>query len=692
VCTNSRVVGSLLLVLLALGAGCRKSLSPEVGRLQAPETWITAADEEATPEAAPAAAASEKLPSLAATSVRYHVYWAGSGKSDAVAGYYWALVEGGPSPSTRVPRPEEYRYTTQSDMTFEFAAQDAGRERILYVYAVDQAGVADPTPARYVFGAAQGNFPPRNWVRAIGTTVTLAADFSPVIHPDQVFYLTHEFVTGEPPQDTVPAFSRLIVKSPGSDAAAGGGVSGSEQGPAWGVSVGALASAGWATDASGRPVQQILTPGVKVITVPLPGKKGTTTRYFMVNFTPDTWWAGPDPSSWPRSSDGENARAVDVTDWSHFTTTPAWPPDGRGYFGPDSFRYLPSVRRPLGDDFQRGTFYEIYKNRIYARSEGDTVHMNSWVVLYNGGYDKDSKYMPRVDAADPALPPGFAADPIRYAVLNDLGLQGSPIGFRSVIPMRLTPAGMQSFPAQSGLYPIYEPASVFRAPRLAAYWPMFRAGKAYALARAEDSDGSLDRRILDAVALADRVDDGGGTAAEREERRKIITFYVDKAPALMRNSPDFRPLEGQNLPAPPGTCELTFSLIGMDLDPLGHEAIERPAPGGPSATSLIRFMFTLYGKNLAGRDTSWTYVGPGGSPYIVQGPRATVTFRPGGATGNPFASGDVKVSIQICDCVECEGLPGVGRCVEGIDDPVTGQVVNPQNVITVHYTRPAGCP
>ena len=684
-CTNSRVVGSLLLVLLALGAGCRKSLSPEVGRLQAPETWITAADEEATPEAAPAAAASEKLPSLAATSVRYHVYWAGSGKSDAVAGYYWALVEGGALAPTRTPRPEEYRFTTRSDMTFAFAAQDAGRERILYVYAVDRAGVADPTPARYVFGAALGNFPPRNWVKAIGTTVTLAADFSPIIHPDQVFYLTHEFVAGEAPQDTVPAYSLLKVKSLQDSLPAAGASSRAEDAEGNGSLAG-----GRAIDANGKPIGQVLTPGVKVITVPLPGKRGTTTRYFMVNFTPDTWWAGPDPNLWPRSSDGENARAVDVTDWSHFTTTPAWPPDGRGYFGPDSFRYLPSVRRPPGDDFRRGTFYEIYKNRIYARAEGDTVHMNSWVVLYNGGYDKDSKYMPRVDATDPALPPGYASDPVRYAVLNDLGLQGSPIGFRSVIPMRLTPTGVPSFPAQSGLYPVYEPASVFRAPWLAGYWRVFRAGKAYALARAEDSDGSFDRRILDAVALADRVDDGGGTPAEREGRRKIIMFYVDKAPALVRENPAFRPLEGQNLPAPPGSCELTFSLIGMDLDPFDL-SVEGSRPGGPTATSPIRFKITLYGKNLAGRDTSWTYVGPGGSPYIVQGPMATVTFRPGGATGNPFASGDVKVSIQVCDCVECENLPGSGRCVEGID-PATGQVVNPQNVITVHYTRPAGCP
>jgi hypothetical protein len=343
----------------------------------------------------------------------------------------------------------------------------------------------------------------------------------------------------------------------------------------------------------------------------------------------------------------------------------------------------------VAGDFSRRTFYEIYGNRIHARSEGDTVHMNSWVVLCNGGYDQDSKYVPKVDPADPALPPGSAGDPVRYAVLNDLGLQGSPIGFRSVVHAKFTPTGMKATPAWSSTYPNFEPTSVFRAPHLAGYWGMIRAGKVYAMARAADADGSLDASGLDPIALADKVDAGGGTDAERQARRKVITFFVDKAPALVRSDPAFVPKEGQELPGAAGGCSLTFNLVGMDLDPYSING-EYPRPGGPTAQTTIRFQVTLYGKNLAGRDTAWTYLSAGGTPD-VPGPVAHFSFRPGGAAGNPFVTGDLKISIQICDCANCEALPGSGRCVEGID-PVTRAVVNPQNVITVHYTRPAGCP
>ncbi|HVP14602.1 MAG TPA: hypothetical protein VMS88_03600 [Terriglobales bacterium] len=506
---------------------------------------------------------------------------------------------------------------------------------------------------------------------AIGTIVTLSRDFKPLVHRRQVFPVTHEYVAGTMPVDTVPVGSHLEVRwrpaRPGPGAEAEAAKLRWDDGRV----------GGWTPPDTGG-----YSAGPKVVTLQIPERfgGGTTTRYFMVDFAPDTWWAGPDPSLWPISN-GE--RSVAVTDWSSFTTSPAWPPDGRGYFGPDSFRFLPSVRRPVRGDFSRRTFYEIYENRIYARTEGDTVHVNSWVVLVNGGYDKDSKYVPRVDPADPALPPGYAGDPVRYAVLNDQGLAGSPIGFRLVVPWKLTPYGMRALPAQTSMYPDYRPTSVFRAPHLAGYWSMVRAGKAYALARAEDSDGLLDNQITDPIGLADRVDAGGGTEAERAERRKILTFYVDKAPALVRSDPAFRPIEGQSV-----SCELSLDLIGTDPDAYSLRS-GVPPPGGPSTQMPIRFRVTLYGKNLSGRDTSWTYLNATGTPDIG-GPIAALSFRPGGATGNPFATGDLKVSIQVCDCDLCEDYPGSGRCVDGVD-PATGAVAHPENVITIHYTRPAGC-
>ncbi len=274
------------------------------------------------------------------------------------------------------------------------------------------------------------------------------------------------------------------------------------------------------------------TPGLHLLGLDAPARLGGqhVVVAFMVGFAPQAWWAGPDPSRFPRSSDGDG-RAVDVTDWAHFTTSPAWPPDGRRYFGPDSFGSVPSQRAPVRGDFGRRTFYEIFGDRIYARSEGDTVHQGAWIVLVSGGYDRDSRYVPMVVAGDPALPPGYASQPWRYPVLVPQGLLGSPIAFRAKMVVR-RPDGSTLFPSESSPYPRFDPGSVFREPHVAGYvratWP----GRACVYAVAEDADGIVDRRLQrqgDVLALVDLVDAGGGDAAQRQARRQVITFFVREA-------------------------------------------------------------------------------------------------------------------------------------------------------------------
>jgi hypothetical protein len=246
----------------------------------------------------------------------------------------------------------------------------------------------------------------------------------------------------------------------------------------------------------------------------------------LFNTRPTTWFAGPDPSSWPVSTDGSGGRSVVVMDWDRFLTVPAWPPDGRAYFGPDSFRYIPVTRRPVTDNIERRTFYEIYGNRIYARSEGEEVHLDSWVVFCLGGSDRDSPYIPHVDPSDPALPPGYAGDPVAYAALNDLGFVRSPVGFRHRIAIRM-PNGNIVQGASSSLYPVYDPNSVFRNPVLMGYQRMIFSGKVYAAIGAEDAGGLRDdAAFADMVGIADRVDGGGGTFADRLARRKIVVFNV----------------------------------------------------------------------------------------------------------------------------------------------------------------------
>src|SRR5262249_25684852 len=98
--------------------------------------------------------------------------------------------------------------------------------------------------------------------------------------------------------------------------------------------------------------------GVHIVSLNVPARLGGGEAQvaFRVGFPPEAvWWPGPDPALFPPSTDGDG-RAVDVVSWASFSTVPAWPPDGRGYFGPDSFRVVPSQRQPVRGDFDRRTF------------------------------------------------------------------------------------------------------------------------------------------------------------------------------------------------------------------------------------------------------------------------------------------------------------------------------------------------
>ena len=685
-------------------------MTPSIDRNEAPETWITAApldtltvkDEFGRPIVNPVVPT--EIP------VRFHLYWAGSDKDGAVAGFYYAVVETTAAPVDGIyaplpaPKPGQYRFTTKTDTSFVFTVSEmfADRKHAFYIYAVDNQGKADPTPAHFYFSVLD-KFPPRpvfDLARATGEIVSLTSAGDPVSEM-RSFDITDTLSIGTVTRDTVPAYSRLDFRWHGEITQAGAYIAGYRyklDSLYFTVADSSTHSASYGT---GLPGSTPVAPGLKVFMLQALDQAGganTTTRRFAMNFTPDTWWAGPDPATFPVSTDGEyGSRSVDVTRWPGednpvFTTNPPLPAGST--FGPDSFNYRPSKRFPPNRNFDgAGTFYEIYKNRLYARTDGDTVHFNSIVVLWNGGYDKDSRYIPRVDSTDQHLR-GSDGSLLTGPVIEAAGRVGSPIGFRSLISTRMTPAGFKSVPAQTSIYPVYEPASVFRLPRIGGYWRMRGAGRAFALARAEDADGGLDIAVKDAVKLAEATDNNGGTTAERTlRRRKVLVFFVDKAPALVRDSSLFRPREGESIT----TTQWTFNLRGMDLDPFdtGDASI---GGGGPSSKTILRYAVTLYGRGVAGNDTSWTYLDAAGLPYIqTLGGDKPLTFVPGGTMDkNPFASGPIRVSIQICDCGECETTPGQGRCVNGID-PLTGQVpdrpgYSAQNVITVNYTRPSSVP
>lgn len=247
-----------------------------------------------------------------------------------------------------------------------------------------------------------------------------------------------------------------------------------------------------------------------------------------VGLVPVEWWSGPDPRRWPLSPD-RDGRAVEIRDWSRFTTTSgAWPPDGRGWFGPDSFAYRPLERRPLENAPERATFWEIRGNRIYAHFEGDTVRLGSTLVFSHGGYDADSPYLPHVVAGDPALPSGWQTGR-RDRLLQADGVVGSPIATRAQVFMRLD-NGQISMPSETTSYPWFDPASVYRRPSVHFYFRPVYTAKHYVLARSEDGDGSLGppwgRYASTVGVMLDHVDGVGDSDLDRELRRRVLVFHV----------------------------------------------------------------------------------------------------------------------------------------------------------------------
>ena len=135
-----------------------------------------------------------------------------------------------------------------------------------------------------------------------------------------------------------------------------------------------------------------------------------STRRFQLNYAPETWWSGPDINS------------------SSLTTKPngeryLWLPPGKlttpvagSLMSDDSVKIMPAYRARQ-TDYRKNTFFEIWKDTLWARTEGDTVHFNSWVIVHNGGFDRDSRYGVRVSPLArrsqllPRLPRRPRADP-----------------------------------------------------------------------------------------------------------------------------------------------------------------------------------------------------------------------------------------------------------------------------------------
>ena len=628
-------VGVVLCLLAApWGLGCRQPLIPNTDRNQPPETWVTAAPVDTV------TLVKGERPQISKIPFRFHVYWAGSDHDGAVAGFYWAVVETLARipegqlflPNLPGPRASQYQYTTRTDSTFIFnVAEDIpDRMHAFFIYAVDNQGKPDPTPARFIFNA-EDRFPPLPCIDATaigdiyeplpGGGVRPVRDTVRITDIDRI---------GVAPRDTVPSNSALYFKWEGKAVIPGTVVTGYRyklDEPQL-VKVGPEVTS--VTYNSGIPPDNVPpSAGTKIFLLRVVDQaQGSqdSTRRFQYNFSPDTWWSGPDLSNpaWQTKPNGEKYLPLSGLGAAGIAGS---------FLGPDSVQILPALRP------DRRTFIEIWKDTVYARAEFDTVHMNSWLLIHGGGFDKDSPYRVRVtDLARllPRFPGGVVLDPD--------SANGSPVGFVSLVQTVLS-FGSLSRNSLSFLYPVFDPNDVFHQPTIGGYQAMFQSGKAYALMRAEDGDGARDGRVIDPSGLADRVDRGGGSIEDQALRSKVLVFYVNRPPIFLTGSPLFRPRT---------TAVDTFTQNNWDLRIVAGDSdpfIPGTPLGGPSQIVTLRRKIAVHGTSTSGG--LLTYRDP--ATYLNQ---QDISF----LVPNDLAPGEATIEVELCDCDQCEFNPGTGRC------------------------------
>ena len=668
----------LFLSLLLIAIGCRKPLTPNVDRNQAPETWISAAPQDTLTTRDPQG--NPLPPTVGTIAVRFHPYWAGADRDGEIAGFYYAVVETLPLPPpglTNVPplpgpKPQDYRFTTKTDTTFIFTVSEAAtdRQHAFFVYAVDNQGKPDPTPARVIFNALD-RFPPLPVIEsATGKGPIYRVDGNGVVTvKDTTVFITDSLTIrnfASAPRETVGVNARLDFSWHGEPTIAGTYVTGYKYklDESQFVSVdSSVHSVSYNTGVNG----DIIKPGKKVFTLRVIDQaQGSreTNRRFLLNFPPYTWFSGPDSNG----VDKRNASLVPVASnqWGErwIDGPPNWGSADRrtsqSWTFPNSWLSCDSLVKRPGERPERKTFVEIWdpdgsgpaKDRVFVRSENDTVHLGSFVILYNGGSDLDSPYNVRVSSLDPELP-DTAFCGVGKPALTPAGPNGSAIGFRSVVRTFKEPNGPISQLPFSNPYPVFDPLSTVHNSTTSSVNEMTESGRAYAWVRAIDGNGSEDESVGEGRELVRAVESGAATDSQRTVRNHhVLTFYVDKSPALLLTHPAFLPKVGQTYT----NRQIAFNLVADDVDWYDPNY----GTGGRSNRQVLRWRVWILGHYASG-DTAVFRVtqNPDGSDTTfvpqTQSPQVTIP--------NTIVDTDLTVRVQICDCEQCETTAGQGRCV-----------------------------
>jgi hypothetical protein len=657
-----RAVLFSLCVALLFTVACREPLVPNADLNQAPETWIVAAPQDTITLRDPSTGPVQTP--IGTIASKFRIFWAGADRDGQVVGFYWAVVETVPIPPPGLrlpplpgPKPQDYHFTTKTDSTFIFRVSEDSpdRQHAFFVYSVDDGGKPDPTPARVIFNALD-RFPPLpildcgelgqplpfTYMRAIGPIYTQVP--GGLFQRDTTVFICDSLVASRAPRDTIPQRARIDIKWRGEPTIAGTYITGFRyklDEPEFNAVDSSVTTASYNTGVAG----DVVRPGTKIFTLRAVDQAGgmrEISRYFFLNFSPDSWFSGPDPNQPFYAVEKSQSplqgldRFYDVTNWH------ALPQFTGSLLSCDSLTTWPA-ERPA-----RKTFFEIYKNRIYVRSEGDTINMNSWVLMHGGGRDLDSPYLVKVTDYDRTQDTLICGE---SKTLRPGPPNGSPIGYHVYFPNRLNLVGAQdpvSAPAQSGVLPIFDSADVLNKPRIGGYEGFRRAGRVYAVIRADDGNG-YDARITSRPdRIIDRIDNNTASAEDKAlADALILTFYVDRAPYLLVEDAAFVPKSGQTF----ATRRLDLNLMGNDLDPLDPDTAP-VTPGGPSTNTLLRWTVQVKGVDATGDTVVVETV-----PKESFAPNISITV-PSTIVGT-----QVLVLVELCDCSRCEIVPGQGRCV-----------------------------
>jgi hypothetical protein len=205
-----------------------------------------------------------------------------------------------------------------------------------------------------------------------------------------------------------------------------------------------------------------------------------------------------------------------------------------------------------------------------------------------------------------------------------------------------------------------------------AYWGVTSVGRGYASLRAVDGDGAVDRSVDNqpggAVGIADRVDAGGGSLLDAALRSKILTFYVNHAPVLLRDQPAFFPTPGAILPRDVGSpaggrASTAFNIPADDDDWLDPTRFNQVGGTPFSYPQIIRYKIAVFGKHTG--TTSDTCFVPFAELLTNNSIRFTIP--------SWIAAGPVTVRIRVCDCRQCDVFQSTASCPFGANEVAPSQ-------------------